>query len=123
MFDSPILGRAPSRPQISIAQTREATERNGIDLRSVGLLYESPSATGYRPGYGFTRLNFNETLARGADGRFQVYLQDPALVSELDAVQTIAHEITHVRAALAGGNVWDHAYGEVVAELAGRNFR
>jgi hypothetical protein len=61
--------------------------------------------------------------ARGPNGRFQVYLQDPGPVSEREAVRTIAHGVKHIRDGLAGRNAFDHETAEQSAELVGEFFR
>jgi len=53
--------------------------------------------------YGATEYNGNGQLIRGPSGRFQVNLTDEGLASEQDAVNTIAHEVNHIRESLATG--------------------
>jgi RHS repeat-associated protein len=97
---------------ISLDAARAAAERNGIDTRLMDL--------GYAPGdvgqYGYTSYNGLGQLLRGATGRFQVTLTDEGLASEQDAVNTIAHELNHIRESLGSGTF---PAGEGPANLSG----
>ena len=86
---------------ISLSAARAAAERNGIDTRLMDLSYETGS-----PGqYGFTSFNGAGNLIRGATGRFQVTLTDLGLRSEADSVNTIAHELNHIREGMRTGGL------------------
>ncbi len=92
-----------SSQHISLDQARAAAVRNGIDTRMFDFSLE-PN----HPEYGFDQygsmaydINFN--LLRNPAGRFQMTLSGIGLRDELTAVQTIAHELKHVRGTLRGG--------------------
>ena len=74
----------------------------------------------YEPGapgqYGYTSYNGLGQLIRGANGRFQVTLTDQGLASEQDAVNTIGHELNHIRESLSTGTF---PSGEGPANLSG----
>lgn len=107
-----------SGPGISLDQARAAAERNGIDMSCVDLCYEPPTAPNYINAYGSSRFNGDDTPYINSSGRFEITLQDPALASEQDAVETIAHELAHLQA--VGPN--DEIGAEEAAQVAGENF-
>ena len=57
------------------------------------------------------------------DGRILITLQDRGLASERDAVETIAHEINHIRGILKTGILSEESAAENAAEKAREFFR
>lgn len=92
---------APTGPRISLDQARAAAERNGIDTRIMNIGYEVGSPNQF----GFTSYNGAGRLIRGSDGRFQVTLTNLGLRSEADAVNTIGHELNHIRESMRTGQM------------------
>jgi hypothetical protein len=64
--------------------------------------------------YGSTRLTLAGPLFRGPTGQFVVTLHDAGLASEEDAVNTIAHELNHIREVMATGE-WPAGEGPATA--------
>jgi RHS repeat-associated protein len=106
---------------ISLEQAAAAASRQGIDMRMFELAYEAPGTSGYVEAFGYISQTGAGNLVRGGSGRFLLTLQDAGLASELNAIETIAHELSHVRAIL-GGNVVDEVLAEQAAKMAGRYF-
>lgn len=91
-------GAAAEGGGISLEQAASAASRNGIDVRMMQLAHEAGG-----PGYGFTSYTMSGAPFRAANGRFLVTLTDRGLASEADAVNTIAHELNHLREAMRTG--------------------
>ena len=110
-------GEAAGGGGISLDQAAAAASRHGIDMRMFDLQYEPG------PNFGFMSQTGSGALVRGAGGRIALTLQDAGLASEQDAVETIAHELNHVRGVLNNGFVTDEPTAEAAAQAAGRYFR
>jgi len=108
----------PSR--ISLDQARAAAERNGIDMRMFDLEYEHPDDFNANK-FGFMSYKGTGEIVRSATGRFVITLTDTGLRSELDAVETIAHELNHVRSVLQYGP--DYISTEQEAEFGAEALR
>lgn len=106
------------RAGISLEQAAAAASRNGIDMRMFELQYEEGAGA-----YGYISQTGSGALFRTSSGRIALTLKDPGLASESDAVQTIAHELNHVRGALARGAVTDEPTAEAAAQAAARFLR
>lgn len=91
---------ASSGGAISLEQARAVAERNGIDMRMFDLQYEAGAKAG---DYAFTSQTGSGAIYRTASGRFLMTLTDSGLASEEDAVNSIAHELNHVREIMANG--------------------
>jgi len=102
---------------ILLQQAKAATSRQGIDMRVFELRFEHGFYYGYISQIG------TGSLVRGESGRILLTLQESGLVSEGDAVETIAHELNHVRSILKTGFISSEATAETSAKQAGRYFR
>lgn len=91
-------GAAAEGGGISLEQAASAASRNGIDMRMMQLAHEAGG-----PGYGFTSYTVSGAPFRAANGRFVLTLTDRGLATEADAVNTIAHELNHLREAMRTG--------------------
>jgi hypothetical protein len=87
-------------PSITLEQAYAAAHRNGIDARMLGLEHDAQHFAG---DYGSTKYDWKGQLLRSAEGRFRVRLTDLSLQSERQAVNTIAHEVNHIRESLRTG--------------------
>ena len=94
--------------KLSLEEAAAAAERHGIDMRMFKLEYEQG------PHYGFISQTLSGKPWRAPDGRIVLTLQDKGLESAQAAVETISHELNHLRGILSTG----HPTEEVVAELA-----
>jgi hypothetical protein len=104
---------------ITLAEAQAAAGRNGIDTRVFELEHD-PSGLGY----GHISYTGSGRPVRTVSGRIRLRLTDAALESELDAVQTIAHELHHIREGIRTGDVpLDEDAAERAARLAGRYLR
>jgi RHS repeat-associated protein len=103
---------------ISLEQAAAAASRNGIDMRMFELQYEEGGGA-----YGYISQTGSGALIRGSSGRIALTLKDPGLASESDAVQTIAHELNHVRGVFSTGEVTDEPTAETAAQAVARFFR
>ena len=71
-----------------------------------------------------TDLSFESfRITRAPDGRAIITLYDNALSSESAAVETIAHELNHVRSVLRFGTISSEEAAEAAAQAAGRHVR
>jgi hypothetical protein len=92
---------------ISLDDAREAASRNGIDMRAIELRHEG----GHPPDrYGFMSQTGGGEIFRAPNGRFEVTLTDSGLASRPDAVNTIAHEVNHIREILHNGGTGGRGY-------------
>jgi hypothetical protein len=107
-----------AQPQITLDEAAAAAVRNGIDMRLFELVYDPGGL-----GFGSISVSGAGRLVRSSSGRIRLRLTDLALQSELDAVQTVAHELNHVRGCLRRGMVSDEADAEAAARRAGQYFR
>lgn len=73
--------------------------------------------------FGFTSYTGSGSAIRAADGRFVLTLTDAGLSSERAAVNTIAHELNHIRESLRGGLIADHGPANIAGNLAEEYFR
>jgi len=100
--------------RITLAEAEAAARAAGIDMRMFQLAYEAG------PHYGFISQTGAGALVRAADGRIVLTLQDAGLNSTRAAVETIAHELNHVRGILRTGLATDEAAAEAAARAAGQ---
>ena len=107
-------GAARSGAGIGLNDAAKAATKNGIDMRSIELAYEPGSGRTF----GFISQTGSGNLVRGESGKFVVTLTDTGLATRADAVNTIAHEVNHIREILRGprGTFVDN---EAAANLAG----
>jgi RHS repeat-associated protein len=103
---------------ISLDEAEAAATRNGLDMRMFELRHEAGGGA-----YGYISQTGSGALVRGSTGRILLTLQDAGLASEQDAVETIAHELNHVRGVLTTGDVTSEAAAEAAATSAGQYFR
>lgn len=103
--------------RMTLAEARAAALKCGIDMRMFELRFESG------PHYGYISQTGSGSLVRGQTGRILLTLQEAGLASKRDAVETIAHELNHVRAILKIGAVSSETAAEVSARQAGRYLR
>jgi len=107
-------------PRVSLQQAAAAAERKGIDMRLFELEYEAGNVLDF--GAVHQRLNVRTAqpygILRAPNGKIRLTLFDKWLRSELDAVQTISHELNHVRRFLKTGYMSSEASAEAVAEAA-----
>jgi RHS repeat-associated protein len=87
-------GEGEGIARITLAEARAAATGNGIDMRAFELVYE--------PGmpidkFGYMSQNGAGDIIRAANGRYSVTLGDSSLASPEAAVNTIAHELNHIR--------------------------
>ena len=110
---------------ISLDEAVAAAERNGIDTRMFKLEYGGSDPryfgnTSFTP----TDLTFQSfKIVRAPDGRAIITLYDKGLTSEQAAVETIAHEINHIRGVFKTGMYTSEAAAEAAAEAAGRHLK
>ncbi|MBN2209630.1 MAG: hypothetical protein JW759_10095, partial [Candidatus Coatesbacteria bacterium] len=117
---------AAKKALISLEAAEQAAKRQGIDMRMIKLEYGGPAARGE---YGFVTAAGGKTaetlgeLRRAPDGRIIITLTDNGLASEKDAVETIAHEVNHIREHFKTGNILNEGAAERSAKTAGEFFR
>jgi hypothetical protein len=87
-------------------------------MRMFELRYEAGSDA-----FGFMSQTGAGDLIRGSTGRIALTLKDPGLASERAAVETIAHELNHIRGVMRSGSVTEEAVAEAAARAAGRYYR
>jgi hypothetical protein len=117
------LAPATAGEGISLEQAAAAASRNGIDMRVFQLEYEAGAKA---TDYAFTSQNGAGDILRAENGRFILTLTDPGLTSEEDAVNSIAHELNHVREILGGPPgtfIEDESSATNAGYLAQRYFR
>lgn len=67
-------------------------------------MFEFQYEAGAKPGdYAFTSQYGTGAIVRAPNGRFIMTLTDSGLASEADAVNSIAHELNHVREIMRNG--------------------
>ena len=112
-------------PRLSLEEAAAAAERRGIDMRMFQLEYEAGNVFDY--GAVHQRLNVKTLepygILRSPNGRIRLTLYDKGLRSPLDAAQTIAHELNHVRRFLKTGQMSSEASAEAAAEALGLFWR
>lgn len=69
-------------------------------MRMFDLQYEAGAKSG---DYAFTSRTLSGAIYRTSSGRYLMTLTDSGLASEQDAVNSIAHELNHVREITANG--------------------
>lgn len=113
IFSKGVGGQA----KISLEQARAAAQKAGIDMRMFDLAYE--------PGknFGFISQTGSGALWRAPNGKIVLTLQDVGLTSTEAAVETIAHELNHVRGILKTGIPTTETAAEAAAAAAGKHFR
>ena len=102
---------------ITLEEARQAACRTGIDMRMFELRFEPG------PYYGYISQTGSGSLLRGQSGRILLTLQEAGLANEREAVETIAHELNHIRAILKIGTISSEVRAEAAAKQAGRYFR
>ncbi len=102
---------------MTLEEARKAASRQGIDMRMFELQFEPG------PYYGYISQTGSGALVRAQNGRIILTLQEAGLVSERDAVETIAHELNHVRRIMKTGTVSPESEAEISAKQAGRYFK
>lgn len=93
-------GQVPPSQLISLDGAAAAASRNGIDMRMIQLRFESGEH------FGFTST-MGSRLWRAPNGRVYVTLQELGLRSPADAVNTIGHELNHIREFLRNGTMFN----------------
>jgi len=79
---------------ISLEDAARIATENGIDMRAITLRYEAGAPSNF---YGFTRMDGAGNVVRAPDGRYIITLTDSGLSSPGSALNTIAHELNHIR--------------------------
>jgi hypothetical protein len=105
---------------ITLEQAAAAATRNGIDMRMFDLV---SVADPRRFGFISTIGRDPARLVRTATGRIQLSITDLGLQSERDAVETIAHELNHVRGVFNAGIQTTEDAAEIAAGWAGLFFK
>jgi hypothetical protein len=74
----------------------------------------------YEPGphFGYISQTGSGAVWRASNGKFLLTLQDAGLSSTQAAVETISHELNHVRGILATGVPTEESAAEAAAEAA-----
>lgn len=110
---------------ISLDEALAAAQRNGIDTRLFKLEYGGADSryfghTSFTP----TDLTLESfKIVRTPDGRAIIKLYDNALTSQRAAVETIAHEINHIRGVFKRGIYTSEEAAEAAARAAGQHFK
>lgn len=99
---------------ISLDHAALAAKRNGIDMRMI----ELRTGSGVDFGCVTTVGMKNPKLLRAPNGKIVVTLEELGLRSEQDAVNTIAHEMHHIRRFFKKGNMDNEDTAAIVGELA-----
>lgn len=102
---------------LTVDEARAAAQRNGIDTRSMNIQYGGAGREGSTD-FGSTGLTWAGPLLRGPSGQFEVTLYDAGLASEENAVNTLAHELNHIRDVMRTGE-WPDPEDEQIAREAG----
>lgn len=114
---------APNGATISLEDAATVASSNGIDMRMFKLEFEAGVPLHL---YGFTSVNGAGQIFRSADGRFIITLTDAGLSSPQAALNTIAHELNHIREILNGPTghfIQDEAAATTAGDLAEAFFR
>ncbi len=107
-------------PQYSLDEAAQMASDHGIDMRMFKLKYES----GNQYDWGFVSQYFDpKTLEpfgvyRATDGRIELTLFDKGLRNQQDIIETISHELNHVRGYFKLGKMSSEASAETAAEAA-----
>jgi hypothetical protein len=107
-------------PQYSLEEAAQIASDHGIDMRMFKLKYES----GNQHDWGFVSQYFDpKTLEpfgvyRSPDGRIELTLFDKGLRSRQDIIETISHELNHVRGYFNNGKMSSEISAEAAAEAA-----
>ena len=106
--------------RISVDEAVKAAEGHGIDMRMFDVRHDPDLPEEV---YGFVSrsldANFNPAgIVRSADGRIVLTLGDSGLISTQAAVETISHELNHVRGFLSTGQMSSEAAAEAAAQTA-----
>jgi hypothetical protein len=110
-------------PKYSLEDASRIASEHGIDMRMFNLKYES----GNQYDWGFVSQYLNpKTLesfgvVRSPSGKIDLTLFDKGLRSPQDIIETISHELNHVRGFLKNGKMSSEINAEAAAEAA-RNF-
>ena len=79
---------------ISLDDATRVASENRIDMWAISLQYEGGAPSNL---YGFTSMDGAGNIVRAPDGRYIVTLADAGLSSPGSALNTIAHELNHIR--------------------------
>ncbi|MEM7765591.1 MAG: FG-GAP-like repeat-containing protein [Pseudomonadota bacterium] len=101
-------------PNISLEEAEAVARRNGIDTRQFKLEYEDG------PHFGFMSQLGDGSVFRAADGRFVITLQNAGLENARAALETIAHELNHIRGVLKTGQPTTEDVAEAAGKAAGK---
>ncbi len=113
-------GRYSGGPQLSIDDAYRLTREHGIDMRQFKLEY----VAGNEYDFGSIGRYFNPktmepgNLVRTADGRIELRLFDKGLRSPQDLIETLSHELNHVREFYKTGVFSSESAAEAAAEAA-----
>jgi len=105
-------------PKYSLDEASKIASNHGIDMRMFKLKHES----GNQYDFGFVSQYLDpKTLEsfgvfRAADGRIELTLFDKGLRSPQDIIETISHELNHVRGFLNKGRMSTEVSAEAAAE-------
>jgi RHS repeat-associated protein len=112
-------------PRITLEEAEAAAARNGIDMRMFKLEYEEGNTFDYGGVHQSMDMETGDLygIKRAVDGRIRLTLFDKGLRSEGDAVETIAHELNHVRGYLKTGSMSSEASAEGAAEALSGHMR
>lgn len=117
-----VFGPCPNNTGVSLAEAGAAASRNGINMRMLELRYiEKPWTSGL---YGsMFRVAKTKALFRGETGKIIVGLTRKGLQSPQTAVNTIAHELNHIRGVLKSGIPTGEDAANFAGDMAERFFR
>jgi hypothetical protein len=101
---------------LSLDEAAAAARQNGIDMRMIELRFESGEH------FGFTS-SIENNLWRAPNGRVYVTLQELGLRGRADAVNTIAHELNHIREFMQSGTMFNEDAAIRAGNLAGEYLR
>lgn len=113
-------GRYLGGPKLSIDDAYRLGREHGIDMRQFKLVY----APGNEYDFGSVGRYFNPRtlepgdIVRAADGRIELRLFDKALRSPQDLIETLSHELNHVREFYKTGVFSSESAAEAAAEAA-----
>ena len=117
-----VFGPCPGNTKVSLKGAAEAASRNGIDMRMIELRYIKKPWTAGLFGSMF-RVGGSNLLFRGQTGKIVVGLTRKALSSPQAAVNTIAHELNHIRGVLKNGIPTGEDAANFAGDMAERYFK
>jgi hypothetical protein len=107
-------GLSPGKANFTLEEARAIAEQHGMDMRMFEL--KPLERLGYE--YGCVSVNGAGAIWRGATGKIVMGLSDLGLSSRQAIVETVAHELNHVRGWLKTGTFSPEASAEGAAEAA-----